>query len=201
MAIGALQRLDMASHALQRADTLSGGQQQRVAIAKALVQEPEVVLADECIASLDPPNAAKVMSALKAINEEDGITIICNLHHLNTARTYCQRIIGMSNGRIVFDGPPESLTVSKLQVIYGTAEESEDLQTDTWIYSGRRTTSGYGNSSCFCLNPPAMTSVDRQILQRSPVSSESALVRPEKEFCIRRESMKIGKQVFISSVD
>jgi phosphonate transport system ATP-binding protein len=136
MAIKALQRLDMASHALQRADTLSGGQQQRVAIAKALVQEPEVVLADECVASLDPPNAAKVMSALKAINEEDGITIICNLHHLNTARTHCQRIIGMSNGRIVFDGTPESLTMSKLQEIYGAADESDDLQTDIGFSAG-----------------------------------------------------------------
>jgi phosphonate transport system ATP-binding protein len=136
MAIGALQRLDMASNALQRADTLSGGQQQRVAIAKALVQEPEVVLADECIASLDPPNAAKVMSALKTINEEDGITIICNLHHLDTARTYCRRIIGMCNGRVVFDGPPESLTVSKLQMIYGTAEESEGMQTDIGFIAG-----------------------------------------------------------------
>ncbi len=139
MAIRALQRLNMAPQALQRADTLSGGQQQRVAIAKALVQEPEVVLADECIASLDPHNAAKVMNALKAINEEDGITVICNLHHLNTAKTYCQRIIGMSNGRIVFDGAPETLTISELQAIYGTAEEEgEDLQRELGFIAGEK---------------------------------------------------------------
>ncbi len=138
MAIRALQRLDMTSHARQRADTLSGGQQQRVAIAKALVQGPEVVLADECIASLDPLNADKVMSALKTINEEDGITVICNLHHLDTAKNYCRRIIGMAKGRIVFDGSPEALTRSELQAIYGTAEESDGLQRDLGLIAGTK---------------------------------------------------------------
>jgi phosphonate transport system ATP-binding protein len=128
MAVRSLQRLDMAPHALQRADTLSGGQQQRVAIAKALVQEPQMVLADEPIASLDPHNAAKVMGALKSINVEDGITVICNLHHLNTAKNYCRRIIGMAHGRIVFDGPPESLTTKEIQKVYGTQGESEEVQ-------------------------------------------------------------------------
>ncbi len=128
MAIRALERLDMAPYALQRADTLSGGQQQRVAIAKALVQEPEVVLADEPIASLDPHNAAKVMCALKAINDEDQITVICNLHHLNTARSYCRRIIGMAYGRIVFDGPPEALTTAEVQKVYGTDGEDEEIR-------------------------------------------------------------------------
>jgi phosphonate transport system ATP-binding protein len=128
MAVRALKRLDMVPHALQRADTLSGGQQQRVAIAKALVQEPEVVLADEPIASLDPHNAAKVMGALKAINVEDGITVICNLHHLNTAKTYCRRIIGMAHGRIVFDGPPGALTSTEIQKVYGTQGESEEVR-------------------------------------------------------------------------
>lgn len=128
MAIRALERLDMASFALQRADTLSGGQQQRVAIAKALVQEPEVVLADEPIASLDPHNAAKVMCALKAINDDDRITVICNLHHLNTARNYCRRIIGMAHGRIIFDGPPEALTQTEVQKVYGTDGEDEEIR-------------------------------------------------------------------------
>ncbi len=128
LAIKALQRLDMASQALQRADRLSGGQQQRVAIAKALVQEPEIVLADEPIASLDPHNAAKVMGALRSINEEDGITVICNLHHLNTAKTYCRRILGMANGRVVFDGPPDALTVKEIARIYGSEGEREDVQ-------------------------------------------------------------------------
>jgi phosphonate transport system ATP-binding protein len=128
MALKALHRLDMAPQALQRADSLSGGQQQRVAIAKVLVQEPEMVLADEPIASLDPHNASKVMGALKTINEEDGITVICNLHHLNTAKSYCRRILGMAHGRIVFDGTPEALTLAEIRQIYGTEGEKEDIQ-------------------------------------------------------------------------
>src|SRR5690606_249471 len=94
-AIRALDRLGMAHTALQQADTLSGGQMQRVAIARALVQEPRMLLAAEPIASLDPMNAKIVMDALSAINREDGITVICNLHTLDTARSYCDRIIGL----------------------------------------------------------------------------------------------------------
>jgi phosphonate transport system ATP-binding protein len=118
-ALMALDRLDMAGTALQRADTLSGGQQQRVAIARALVQTPEIVLADEPIASLDPRNAQIVMDALRRINREDGITVICNLHTLDTARTYCDRIVGMAHGRVVFDGAPEDLTLEQARAIYG----------------------------------------------------------------------------------
>jgi phosphonate transport system ATP-binding protein len=127
-AIGALERLDMASLALQRADTLSGGQQQRVAIARALVQEPRILLADEPIASLDLHNATRVMEALRTINCEDGITVLCNLHHLDTARTYCDRIIGMTRGRITFDGTPEELTAEHLHDIYGVAGADEELE-------------------------------------------------------------------------
>jgi phosphonate transport system ATP-binding protein len=126
LAIEALDRLDMAPQALQRAETLSGGQQQRVAIARALMQEPKIVLADEPIASLDPHNAAKVMDALKSINKEDGKTVIANLHTLDTARTYADRIIGMAEGKIVFDGPPKELTDQKVLDIYGV-EGSEEL--------------------------------------------------------------------------
>ena len=99
LAIAALDRLDLADQALQRADTLSGGQQQRVAIARAMLQDPKLILADEPIASLDPRNATRVMDALRRINIEDGITVVCNLHTLDTARNYCDRIVGMAAGR------------------------------------------------------------------------------------------------------
>jgi phosphonate transport system ATP-binding protein len=120
LAIRALDRLGMADVAMNRADALSGGQQQRVAIARALMQQPRVVLADEPIASLDPLNAKLVMDALADINR-DGITVLTNLHTLDTARAYCRRIIGMSAGGIVFDGAPEALTDPVLREIYGQA--------------------------------------------------------------------------------
>jgi phosphonate transport system ATP-binding protein len=118
-AVRALDRLDIAQTALQRAGTLSGGQQQRVAIARALMQNPRILLADEPIASLDPRNAQIVMDSLKTINEQRGITVVVNLHTLDTARAYCQRIIGMAAGRIVFDGTPAQLTTAVAREIYG----------------------------------------------------------------------------------
>ena len=105
--------------AAQRADNLSGGQQQRVAIARALVQEPEIVLADEPIASLDPRNTRVVMDALQRINRHHGITVLCNLHSLDVARAYCDRLIGMAAGRVVFDGPPAELTEAAARELYG----------------------------------------------------------------------------------
>jgi phosphonate transport system ATP-binding protein len=118
-AIQALDRMGLAEFAMNRADALSGGQQQRVAIARALMQKPNIILADEPIASLDPMNAKVVMDALADINRRDGITVLCNLHTLDTARSYCGRIIGMASGRIVFDGVPEQLTEPVLRDIYG----------------------------------------------------------------------------------
>lgn len=126
-AIRALDRLDMARTALQRADTLSGGQQQRVAIARALMQEPRILLADEPIASLDPRNATVVMDALRAINREEGITVVCNLHTLDTARAYCDRIVGMADGQVVFDGTPDTLTNVAVRAIYGVGGLDEAL--------------------------------------------------------------------------
>ncbi len=119
MAIEALDRLDLVPQALQRAGTLSGGQQQRVAIAKALVQQPKVMLADEPIASLDPANATLVMDGLKRINQEDGLTVLVNLHTLDTARAYCDRIVAMRAGRVMFDGTPTQLTDDVVRDIYG----------------------------------------------------------------------------------
>ncbi|PSH66027.1 MULTISPECIES: phosphonate ABC transporter ATP-binding protein [Phyllobacterium] len=119
MAIAALERLDIAKTALQRAGTLSGGQQQRVAIARALMQNPKIILADEPIASLDPRNAQVVMEALRDINEKEGLTVVTNLHTLDTARHFCQRIIGMQGGKVVFDGTPDDLTELAARRIYG----------------------------------------------------------------------------------
>ena len=135
MAINALDRLGISSLALKRVDTLSGGQQQRVAITKALVQSPVILLADEPIASLDPGNAAIVMDALKSINEEYNITVLCNLHHLDTTREYCRRIIGMRDGRIVFDGTPAELTMKQASDIYGLKGKNELLEANRSIES------------------------------------------------------------------
>ncbi|MET4102211.1 phosphonate transport system ATP-binding protein [Roseovarius sp. MBR-78] len=126
-AIEILDRLGIADHAPKRAEALSGGQQQRVAIARALMQDPKIILADEPIASLDPMNAQIVMDALRRIHEEDGRMVIANLHTLDTARRYCDRVIGMLAGRVVFDGTPEQLTTGVARDIYGAdASFSED---------------------------------------------------------------------------
>src|SRR5580692_4116309 len=119
LAMSALDQFDMASLAAQRADQLSGGQQQRVAIARALVQEPDIILADEPIASLDPHNTKVVMDSLQRINRDFGITVICNLHSLELARGYCDRLIGMAAGQVVFDGTPEQLTEQEARRLYG----------------------------------------------------------------------------------
>ncbi len=139
LAIRALDRLGIADLALNRADSLSGGQQQRVAIARALMQEPTILLADEPIASLDPMNAKLVMDALRDINKREGITVLCNLHTLDTARAYCDRIVGMAQGRIVFDGAPELLDDVAVRAIYGADEHGHGVNesiTSTSIASG-----------------------------------------------------------------
>jgi phosphonate transport system ATP-binding protein len=119
MAMSALEQFDIAPLAAQRADSLSGGQQQRVAIARALVQQPERILADEPVASLDPRNSRIVMDALLRINKHFGITVVCNLHSLDLARGYCDRLIGMAAGRVVFDGAPVALTDGAARELYG----------------------------------------------------------------------------------
>jgi phosphonate transport system ATP-binding protein len=118
----ALERLGIAQTAMQPAGTLSGGQQQRVAIARALMQRPKMILADEPIASLDPLNARIVMDSLRDINEKEKITVITNLHTLDTARSYCERIIGMAAGKVVFDGTAAELTAEAVRMIYGVGE-------------------------------------------------------------------------------
>ena len=135
VAISALEQFEIGALAAQRADQLSGGQQQRVAIARAMVQEPDIVLADEPIASLDPRNAKIVMDALLRINKHFGITVICNLHSLDVARKYCDRLIGMAEGRVVFDGAPETLTDAVARDIYGL-EAGEVLDTAPHVPAG-----------------------------------------------------------------
>lgn len=127
MALMALERLGIVQTALQMAGTLSGGQQQRVAIARALLQQPNLILADEPIASLDPLNAQIVMDALRDINRQDGITVITNLHTLDTARSYCERIIGMAGGKVVFDGAPRELSTAAVRMIYGAGNDGVEI--------------------------------------------------------------------------
>ena len=132
-AIDILDRLGIAEQAAKRADALSGGQQQRVAIARALMQDPEIILADEPIASLDPMNAQVVMQSLRDIHEQDGRMVIANLHTLDTARRYCDRVIGMRNGRIVFDGRPDQLTTGVARDIYGAGADFSEAATSTQL--------------------------------------------------------------------
>jgi len=125
IALSALQQFDIAHLAAHRADELSGGQQQRVAIARALVQQPRIILADEPIASLDPRNTRSVMDALRRINREYGITVLCNLHSLDIARSYCDRLVGMSASKVVFRGTPSMLTDMASRDLYGM--EADDV--------------------------------------------------------------------------
>ena len=118
-----LNRFELMEKSLQRSGTLSGGQQQRVAIARALMQKPKILLADEPISSLDPKNSKRVMDDILKINREDGITIICNLHSLEIAKKYCDRLIGLYEGEIVFDGKPNELTADISKKLYDLNDE------------------------------------------------------------------------------
>lgn len=120
-----LRRVGIPEKAFVRADALSGGQQQRVGIARALAQEPSVMLADEPVASLDPPTSHAVMGDLKRISREDGITTLVNLHFIDMARDYAQRIIGMRDGQVVFDGTPDEASDRVFEEIYGRPIDKE----------------------------------------------------------------------------
>jgi phosphonate transport system ATP-binding protein len=116
-----LAQVGLAHLAGRRADTLSGGEQQRVAIARALAQSPAVILADEPTASLDPALTDSIMDALRRINVERGLTLIVSQHQLATALAYATRIVGLREGRVVFDGAPAAVTPPVVQTIYGGA--------------------------------------------------------------------------------
>ena len=118
IAIECLARVNMEHKASQRADTLSGGEQQRVAIARALAQQPMVILADEPVASLDPKIARQVLGYLREAARDLGITVLCNLHQVDYAREFSERVVGMSHGAVVFDGPVAQLSDDILHRIY-----------------------------------------------------------------------------------
>ena len=113
-----LARVGLGALGDRRADQLSGGQKQRVAIARALAQHPEMLLADEPIAALDPRSATAVMELLARLHAEDGLTVLANLHHVDVARQYAQRAVGIRDGRVVFDGPMDALDEGALERIY-----------------------------------------------------------------------------------
>jgi len=121
-----LGRVGIADRAFSRADALSGGQQQRVGIARALMQKPELMLADEPVASLDPATSHSVMKYLEEINKKDGITVICSLHFLSLARRYGSRVIALKGGKIAFDGKPQMIDGRRFKEIYG--EDAEEVE-------------------------------------------------------------------------
>lgn len=123
MAHASLERVGIRDKANNRADELSGGQQQRVGIARALMQEPELILADEPVASLDPALAHSIMRHLQQINREDGITLLCSLHHLDLVQQYSTRVVAFNQGRLMFDGPPSQIDDEKFIEIYGREAE------------------------------------------------------------------------------
>ena len=118
LALVCLRLVGMEEFAERRADRLSGGEQQRVAIARALAQEPKVILADEPTASLDPMLTESIMGILQRINRERGLTLVVSQHMLETALSYGTRIIGLRQGRVAFDGPPDAITPEVVQAIY-----------------------------------------------------------------------------------
>jgi phosphonate transport system ATP-binding protein len=122
-AISELDRVGIADQANKRADELSGGQQQRVGIARAMMQEPEMILADEPVASLDPVLAHSIMQYLEKINKEEGVMILCSLHFLDLVHKYADRAIALNQGKLMFDGSPEEIDDSKFKDIYGKEAE------------------------------------------------------------------------------
>jgi len=118
-----LERVGIADKAAQRADALSGGQQQRVGIARALMQDPTLILADEPVASLDPVLAHSIMKYLEDINEQDGVTVLCSLHFLDIVHRYADRVIALNEGRLVFEGAPSEIDDRKFKEIYGRDAE------------------------------------------------------------------------------
>jgi len=127
LALTALDNVGILDKAYKRADTLSGGQAQRVALARCLAQKPDIILADEPVASLDPLTSQQVMEDFVKINQEFNITVVANMHHVDIAKKYANRIIGIKAGKIVFDGPSASITNDDLTNIYGRRLQHDEL--------------------------------------------------------------------------
>lgn len=123
LAMAQLARVGLEAKAQNRAEELSGGQQQRVGIARAMMQQPEMILADEPVASLDPVLAHSIMQYLEGINREDGVTVICSLHFLDLVHRYGQRVIALNEGRLVFEGLPKQIDDELFKDIYGQEAE------------------------------------------------------------------------------
>jgi phosphonate transport system ATP-binding protein len=127
LALSNLDRVGILDKAYQRADKLSGGQQQRVAIARALTQKPSVLLADEPVAALDPPTAHQVMRDLKNLAREENLTALVNLHFIDMAQEYADRIIGLRAGELVYNGPAKGMTQQSFEEIYGRSIRPDDI--------------------------------------------------------------------------
>lgn len=119
-----LDRVGLLERAYQRADTLSGGQQQRVAIARALMQRPDILLADEPVASLDPESSEQVMTLIREIAAEDGLTVLCSLHQVDLALAWADRIVGLRHGAVVLDTPAGDLSKAEVMEVYGRVATS-----------------------------------------------------------------------------
>jgi phosphonate transport system ATP-binding protein len=118
-----LDRVGIADKARMRADELSGGQQQRVGVARAMMQDPDLILADEPVASLDPVLAHSIMQYLEKINEEDKVSVLCSLHFLDLVHRYADRAIALNEGRVVYDGLPQEIDDARFKEIYGKEAE------------------------------------------------------------------------------
>ncbi|KAB1641696.1 phosphonate ABC transporter ATP-binding protein [Gulosibacter chungangensis] len=129
-ALEQLERVGLADQRFQRAENLSGGQQQRVAVARALMQKPKVLLADEPVASLDPKSAHQVMRLISGIAREDGLTVVCSLHQVELAREWGDRIIGLRGGRVVLDADAADISHEQALEIYATVSGREDAESE-----------------------------------------------------------------------
>ena len=133
LALAAIDRVGLLEHALTRADQLSGGQQQRVGVARALVQSPRILLADEPVASLDPATSERLLGLMHGICKSDALTAVVSLHQVDFARRFADRIVGLAHGEVIFDGPPERLTDAVVTRLYGAHAPRNTPQATTHL--------------------------------------------------------------------